>query len=80
VEGDSYPPEFIPRLVDMVITGQLPLEKICKAYPLEKFDEAVDAMRNGRVRCAASEYLTQYKEAKLFSGYQTCHSIHLTHE
>lgn len=49
VEGDANPQLFIPRMVEFFRQGRLPLEKFVKTYPLEKINEAVDDLENGRV-------------------------------
>lgn len=48
-EGDSNPPEFIPKLVELYKQGKFPLDKISKAYNYEKFNDAVHAMHDGTV-------------------------------
>ncbi|GAA6044329.1 hypothetical protein JCM8097_000925 [Rhodosporidiobolus ruineniae] len=48
-EGDSNPPKFIPLLMQLHAQGAFPLEQISKAYPVEQFDEAVEAMKKGDV-------------------------------
>jgi len=32
VQGDSVPREFIPRLVDLILEGRFPIEKMIKFY------------------------------------------------
>ena len=34
IQGESHPPEFIPRLVDFVMQGQMPLDRMVTFYPL----------------------------------------------
>lgn len=48
-EGDSNPPEYIPRLVQMYKDGQFPLDKISKVYSYKQLDEAIHAMHDGTV-------------------------------
>jgi aryl-alcohol dehydrogenase len=50
VEGDSNPPAFIPRLVELYRQGNLPLDKIIKTFKADQFAEAVKAMKAGQVR------------------------------
>lgn len=40
VEGDSEPQTFIPRLVDLLRCGELPLDKMVSRYPFDEFDRA----------------------------------------
>ncbi|KAH9900279.1 GroES-like protein [Xylariomycetidae sp. FL2044] len=49
IEGDSNPSEFIPRLVDMHRAGHFPIDKLCKTYPISRFQEAIHDMHAGRV-------------------------------
>ncbi len=32
IQGDSFPKEFIPRLVDLMMDGKFPIEKMIKFY------------------------------------------------
>jgi len=32
VQGDSVPKEFIPKLVDLVVAGKFPIERMIKFY------------------------------------------------
>ncbi|GAB1318174.1 Geraniol dehydrogenase [Madurella fahalii] len=48
-EGDSYPPEFIPRLIELHREGKFPVDKISKVYPVEEFKKAVADMEAGVV-------------------------------
>lgn len=49
IEGDSVPDIFIPRLVDLVMSGQFPLGRIVKFYDLEAINEALEDQEAGRV-------------------------------
>lgn len=48
IEGDSVPGLFIPQLVELQRTGQLPFDRMCKVYPLDAINEAVRDCREGR--------------------------------
>ncbi|GAA5839201.1 hypothetical protein JCM11251_003702 [Rhodosporidiobolus azoricus] len=48
-EGDSNPPEFIPFLMKLYEQGEFPVDTISKAFPVEDFDQAVEAMKSGAV-------------------------------
>lgn len=41
IEGDSNPTEFIPQLMEMHQAGTFPVEKLCKTYPIERFEDAL---------------------------------------
>ncbi|KAL4895477.1 chaperonin 10-like protein [Aspergillus ambiguus] len=47
VEGDVKPKEFIPKMVNWVRNGTLPLEKIVKFYSAEDFERAIANMQSG---------------------------------
>lgn len=49
VEGDSEPHTFIPRLVDLVAAGELPLDRLVTRFAFEDFATAWSAARTGRV-------------------------------
>lgn len=49
IEGDVDPHVFLPRLVDWHRRGLLPMERIVRAYPVEKINEAVADMASGAV-------------------------------
>ena len=40
VQGDSVPREFIPRLIDLMMVGKFPLEKMVKFYDLADINRA----------------------------------------
>ncbi|KAK5661873.1 hypothetical protein OQA88_9981 [Cercophora sp. LCS_1] len=47
LEGDSYPPEFIPRLIDLHRQGEFPIGKICKVDPVDDLELAIADMKAG---------------------------------
>lgn len=49
IEGDSVPDTFIPRLVDLVASGQFPLARLVKFYPLASINHALEDQEAGRV-------------------------------
>jgi len=59
VEGDSVPQQFIPELVRMHQEGNFPIEKLCKTYPVEKVEEAIRDMHNGKVVKPVLSWLAQ---------------------
>ncbi|KAK4183355.1 chaperonin 10-like protein [Podospora australis] len=50
IEGDSYPPELIPRLTALHRKGKFPVEKISKTYPVAEIKQAIEDMEAGKVR------------------------------
>ncbi|MGV9796466.1 NAD(P)-dependent alcohol dehydrogenase [Mycobacterium sp. NPDC003449] len=49
VEGDSEPHTFIPRLVGLHRSGELPLDRLITAYPFGDFGQAWSAAKSGEV-------------------------------
>ncbi|KAK4101274.1 NAD(P)-binding protein [Parathielavia hyrcaniae] len=48
-EGESHPPEFIPRLVNLHREGKFPVEKLSKVYSVEEMKKAISDMKHGTV-------------------------------
>ena len=48
-EGDSVPPEYIPKLVEMQRQGHFPVEKIVTVYDYKEFDQALHDLHDGKV-------------------------------
>jgi len=40
IQGESRPTEFIPRLVDFLMAGKMPVEKMMTFYPLADINQA----------------------------------------
>ncbi|KIV83496.1 hypothetical protein PV11_05517 [Exophiala sideris] len=49
VQGDSIAQKFIPEMMDMHRDGHFPIDKICKTYPVEDLDLALEDIRSGKV-------------------------------
>ena len=49
VEGDSEPHEFIPRLVDLYMSGEFPIERLVRTYPFDAIGQAVADAERGAV-------------------------------
>ena len=47
IEGEADPQEFLPRLIDLHRSGQLPIEKLIKYYPFDEFEQAVHDSETG---------------------------------
>ncbi|MET0658602.1 MAG: zinc-binding dehydrogenase, partial [Steroidobacteraceae bacterium] len=47
--GDSVPQSFIPSLVDLIVEGRMPVERLVKYYPLEDVNQALEDQEHGRV-------------------------------
>jgi aryl-alcohol dehydrogenase len=48
LEGDSDPETFIPELVQYIIDGQFPIEKLVSFYPLSEINTAIIDQHEGR--------------------------------
>ena len=46
-EGDSVPPEYIPKLVEMQRQGNFPVEKIVTVYDYKDFGKALEDLHHG---------------------------------
>lgn len=49
VQGDSLPDAFIPRLIDLHMSGRFPFDKLVTSYPFEQIDQAIEDQASGRV-------------------------------
>ncbi|KAF3808855.1 Aryl-alcohol dehydrogenase [Colletotrichum gloeosporioides] len=49
IEGDSYPPDFIPKLISMHQEGKFPIDRLCKTYPASELNQAIHDMHTGQV-------------------------------
>ena len=47
VQGDSMPQEFIPKLVDLIMAGKFPIEKMIKFYDLADINLAAQESAAG---------------------------------
>jgi aryl-alcohol dehydrogenase len=48
IQGDSVPQEFIPLLVDHIVAGRFPVEKMITYYPLAEINRAAEESVSGR--------------------------------
>ena len=48
-EGESIADEFIPRLVDLMMAGRFPLERLVRFYDFSQLNEALDDQERSRV-------------------------------
>jgi aryl-alcohol dehydrogenase len=48
IQGESHPQEFIPQLVDYVMQGKMPIDRIATFYPLAEINRAADESNRGR--------------------------------
>lgn len=46
--GDSVPKSFIPKLIDLVVDGRFPIEKLVKFYAFDDINHALEDQENGR--------------------------------
>jgi aryl-alcohol dehydrogenase len=49
VEGDSVPDELIPRLVDLFLDGEFPIDRLIQTYPFVAIEQAVADSERGAV-------------------------------
>lgn len=47
IEGDAYPAEFIPKMVEWHRRGQFPIEKLVKTYRLDQINQAQHDSESG---------------------------------
>lgn len=70
IEGDSNPPEFIPKLISMHQAGTFPIDRLCRVYPVADFEKAIHDMHEGKVRHRNfglwTYMLTYYRLSSLF--------------
>lgn len=48
IEGDSYPDEFIPELIEHYQAGRLPFNQFTKTYPLNEINQAIEDAHTGK--------------------------------
>ena len=48
LQGDSDPPVFIPKLIELHREGRFPLERLIQTYPIERIAEAIHDSEAGR--------------------------------
>lgn len=42
--------QFIPQLMELHRSGNFPIERLCKIYPIEKLETALTDLKSGSVR------------------------------
>lgn len=47
VEGQAYPPEFLPKLIKWYREGRFPIDRMMKLMPAEEFEKALGEMHSG---------------------------------
>jgi aryl-alcohol dehydrogenase len=45
--GDSVPSVFIPKLVDLIMAGKFPIQKLVRFYKFEDINRALDDQHHG---------------------------------
>jgi aryl-alcohol dehydrogenase len=48
IQGESHPQDFIPKLVDYVMQGKMPIDRVATFYPLAEINRAADESNQGR--------------------------------
>ncbi|WP_404400991.1 zinc-binding dehydrogenase [Idiomarina seosinensis] len=46
-QGDSQPQQFIPQLVELIMEGRFPLQKLVRFYSLDEINSALADQQNG---------------------------------
>ena len=49
IQGESHPLEFIPKLVDFLMHGRMPVDRMITFYPLADINRAAEDSNNGTV-------------------------------
>jgi aryl-alcohol dehydrogenase len=47
IQGESHPQEFIPKLVDLLMQGKMPVDRMMTFYPLAEINRAAVDSSNG---------------------------------
>ena len=47
IQGESHPQEFIPKLVDFLVQGKMPVDRMMTFYPLADINQAALDSSNG---------------------------------
>jgi len=47
IQGESHPQDFIPRLVDFLLQGKMPVERMITCYPLAEINRAAQESARG---------------------------------
>jgi aryl-alcohol dehydrogenase len=47
IQGESHPPQFIPRLVDLLMQGKMPVDRMMTLYPLRDINQAARDSASG---------------------------------
>jgi aryl-alcohol dehydrogenase len=47
IQGESHPPQFIPRLVDLLMQGKMPVDRMMTFYPLRDINQAARDSSSG---------------------------------
>ncbi|OQO14448.1 hypothetical protein B0A48_01325 [Cryoendolithus antarcticus] len=48
IEGQAYPPEFVPKMVQWYRDGKFPVDKLVKFMAVDKFEQALEEMHSGK--------------------------------
>ena len=47
IQGESFPSAFIPKLVDLLMQGKFPLDRMVTFYPLDEINQAAEDSSSG---------------------------------
>jgi aryl-alcohol dehydrogenase len=45
--GDSHPQTFIPKLIDLIMAGKFPIQKLVRYYRFEDINQALEDQDHG---------------------------------
>jgi aryl-alcohol dehydrogenase len=60
LEGGSNPSVFIPKLVELFESGDLPLDQICKTFDFKDFETCRQVMLSGEVGAARRTHCSHF--------------------
>ena len=47
IEGQAYPKEFVPKMIQWYREGRFPIDKLIKTFPAGQFQTALHEMHDG---------------------------------
>lgn len=47
IEGQAYPPEYVPKMIKWYREGKFPVDKLMKLMPADRFEQALKEMHDG---------------------------------
>ena len=47
IEGQAYPPEYVPKMIEWYKDGKFPIDKLMNFIPADDYQQALKEMRDG---------------------------------